>query len=174
MYSPTNSCSLIVHILLKYPILALVLGISAAANFVNPMVHDTESSRFQVEIKVLESKLSLAAMGEAEKMFEAILKVMHSDGVSYGPAGLTRPVLKDVCKRLQVCSLEEKTLDKILNSPRESVKYAKLYFYDMVHRFGSVEIAVIAYNAGPTKVASMIREGKKLPQSYLKDRKSVV
>ena len=183
MYNPTSSCGLIAHILLKYPILVVILGLAAAANFVSPMVYDTESSRFQSEIKSLESKLSLDRVSEAKKMFEAIIDVesdggghntVHPDGVSHAPAGLTMAALKDVCNRLKVCSCEKEALDKTFSSGEESAKYTRLYFYGLVYRFGSVETAVIAFNVGPTKVASMIREGKKLPQLYLQRVKSKI
>ncbi|MFA6284923.1 MAG: transglycosylase SLT domain-containing protein [Parcubacteria group bacterium] len=110
---------------------------------------------------------------EAEKVFQGIVMVesgdkeigVHPDGVSHGPAGLTLPALKDV-HRLVCNSSEKLDYQAILKNPVESRKFAKLYYLEMVHRFGDVKTAAIAYHHGPTRVSRWIRQHKSLPDSY--------
>jgi len=108
-----------------------------------------------------------------EEWFTAIKKVesgnrslgKHLDGVSYGPAGLTKGALKDVLEEIPSC--QDLNFDEILNDPEMSTKFAYLYFLKLVRKFKNIEIAVVAYNNGPTRVSRWLRRGKKLPHGYL-------
>lgn len=48
-----------------------------------------------------------------------------------------------------------------------TVPLGYIYFLDMVHQFKNVEIAVVAYHIGPTKVNKSLRNKKALPHQYL-------
>lgn len=189
MYTFKGLCSTTVHVLLAYPILTLTLGLGGAAYVVKSFILDKpppytvevtakqvmENPAFQEKVREVEAVPGAKELvGEAEKVFQGIILVesggnmqigVHPDGVSHGGAGLTPPALKDV-HRL-VCNASEKLdYQAILNDPEESVKFARLYYYEMVNRFGGVKIGAIAYHHGPTRVARWIRYHKPLPQSY--------
>lgn len=184
-------CGTVVHVLLAYPILTVALGLGGAAYFVKSFILDKpppytievtakqamEHPKFQAKIREVENIPGVKKLTEdADRIFQGILLVesggrqidVHPDGVSYGPAGLTLPALKDVHRK--VCNASEKlNYRAILTDPRESVKFAKLYFLDQVHRFGNVKTAAIAYHHGPTRVARWIRHHKPLPEGYWRE-----
>lgn len=189
MYTFKGLCSTAVHVLLAYPVLTLTLGLGGAAYVVKSFILDKpppytvevtakqvmENPAFQEKVRKVEAVPGAKELvDEAEKVFQGIILVesggdeyigVHPDGVSHGPAGLTLPALKDV-HRL-VCNASEKLdYQAILNDPEESVKFARLYYYEMVNRFGGVKIGAIAYHHGPTRVARWIRHHKPLPQKY--------
>lgn len=182
-------CGTVVHILLAYPILTVALGLGGAAIFVKSFILDKpppyiiettakqvmEHPKFQAKVHALEEIPSVKKLTlDAERIFRGILLVesggrvvkgVHPDRCSYGPAGLTPPALKDVHRK--VCNASEKLdYQAILNDPEENVKFAKLYFLDQVHRFKSIKIGAIAYHHGPTRVARWIRRHKPLPEGY--------
>jgi hypothetical protein len=189
MYKLKNGlCGTVVHILLSYPILCVALGVGGAAYLVKSYIRESpppytvevtakkvmEDPRFCAKVQEAEQVPGARELtDEAEKIFRAIIQVesggrrigVHPDGVSYGPAGLTLPALKDV-HRLVCNSSEKLDYRAILNDPEESVKFAKLYFLEMVHRFKDVKIAATAYHYGPTRVARLLKKHKPLPTGY--------
>jgi len=182
-------CGTVVHILLSYPALAVALGVGGAAVYVKSYILNKpppytvemtakpimESPSFQAKVREVEAVPGIKQLtNEAEKVFKGIIRVesggneyigVHPDGVSHGPAGLTLPALKDV-HRLVCNSSEKLDYKAILKNPEESVKFAHLYYLEMVHRFGDVKTAAIAYHHGPTRVARWIRQHKPLPEGY--------
>ena len=125
-------------------------------------------------IVAVESSLSVkaSAIPEAELYFNGIvdangrhIRGVHRDRVSYGPAGLTRDAVRDLLRKIPDCTIM--TVQGVLLTPDENLKLGYLYFLDLVHRFSDVEVSVIAYNNGPSKVARLLRHGKPLPQGYL-------
>ena len=54
-----------------------------------------------------------------------------------------------------------------LYDPEYNVKLGTHYLYIMHQQFGNIEKAITAYNAGPTRLARYLRQGKKLPSGYL-------
>ncbi len=182
-------CGTVLHVLLAYPILTVVLGAGVAAVFVKDFIRGSpppytaevtakkivEDPTFREKIKEVEMiPGAKERTSEAERIFQGIIQVesggdmnigIHRDGVSYGPAGLTLPALKDV-HRL-VCNASEKlNYQAILNDGEQSVKFAKLYYLEMVYRFGDIKTGAIAYHHGPTRVARWIRQHKPLPETY--------
>jgi hypothetical protein len=232
MYNPSGSCSALVHVLMRVPILVVLLGLLGAADFVRPylagktaeeVIQDgnftakvgelagnqakremseaaptvffsgiikQETGTDAAEIEKCFAQGSMPATerekdacreierlivdnrGEEGRYFTAILKAggnkwpgVHPDGVSYGPAGLTRDALRDVFRQLPDCySLG---YDEVLNTPGLSIKFAYLYFLDQIHGFGSIDSAVNAYHYGPTKAKKM-EKTRKVQSPYLK------
>jgi len=199
MYNPTTGCSAVLHILIKYPIIAVSVGLIAAVSYLSPMLENKTaeeietSPAFQEMVANLsqnESNVDMAdkslpvfkgiaaaetgaetTADDPEVWFEKIKfpktksTGVHSDGVSYGPAGLTKMALTDVLRKIPSCV--ELGYEEILNDPEASTKFAYLYFLDLINRFGNIETAVIAYNFGPTRTARYIRQSKPLPTDYL-------
>ena len=165
MYYFWSTCSMIVHLLLKHPILTVALGLAGAAAFVKPIVGNyssvanlESSAVFQEKIKEVNVSAGKTIDG-AERYFQAILKVGGND-----PAGLNRKALDDICGKIPDCPLN---YDQILKNPGESVRFARLYFYELVNKYGAVETAVTAYHYGPTTVDKILKEGGKPPGDYL-------
>lgn len=256
MYTPVNSCSGIVHLFLKHPILVIALGLMIASGFVrsdtdgtNMTVEEYENSQAFIE-KIEEVKKdnpeAYRISQEARYAFMRILIIEqgleaydstksclkdkdqieeqgfeeydssksfieevdftqsftredeevndwieehqhlfvydgeHGDGVSYGPAGLTRGAYDDVVKKcycaeddngnITIGEVDPGTTSRaggaILYDSNQSPKIAYLYFLDLVHKFGNVKHAVMSYNAGPTRIRRLIREDKELPYKY--------
>lgn len=193
---PQGSCTSLVHLLISHPILAIALGLSAAAAFlsntgegvahVEALVADCEA---QPEAQALmraaaqydkgvssEDASSVDGFlppGPFGQIFWAIQVVesnvepigIHPDAVSYGPAGLTRVALQQVYRSLPDCGMLG--FDSVLMDPVLSTRFAYLYFLDLVHQFGDIETAIIAYNFGPTRTQRYLEEGKQLPTGYL-------
>lgn len=55
---------------------------------------------------------------------------------------------------------------KTLFDPHLNIKLGTRYLAALHDRFGSLEVALTAYNYGPTRVAKMQRQGVRLPQAY--------
>ena len=93
------------------------------------------------------------------------VSAVHSDGVSYGPAGLTLNGLKQVMRSLPNC--QKLGYDEALNDKASSTSFAYLFFLDQLHRFKSLDRAMVAYNYGPTRTMKRIKEKRNLPENYL-------
>lgn len=203
---PTASggCTTVVHLLMRWPILVIILGLSGASGYVNSVYHQDDSpeqiigatvqnmqERSDVQRIVAEAQ-SLVAKGSAPTvqeegfyrpegvfgvLFVAIQKAeggpnvvgVHPDGISYGPAGLTERALRDVLRDVPSCADLGLGYENILNDPELSTQFAYLYFLDLIHRFGNVETAIIAYNYGLDRTGDALHEGNALPRGYLQE-----
>lgn len=54
-----------------------------------------------------------------------------------------------------------------LRNPRVNVEAGLRYLSRLRDRFGDLRVALVAYNAGPNRVASMRARGETLPRSYV-------
>ncbi len=165
--------------MLKYPILVVAIGLAAAVHYVYPYALDSEKTVMLEEKiqKEFQHQPKLVTKTNKTKVyFQAILETesgnqnigVHPDGISWGPAGLTRIALQDVLNKVPACQTGyDGNFEKILKDPMFNRQYGEFYFLDLVHRFGDVRIATIAYHEGPTKIATLLRKGKTLPQNYL-------
>lgn len=52
--------------------------------------------------------------------------------------------------------------------PKLNVKIGLFYLSKLLLRFGDLEVALVAYNYGPTYVARRLKEGKPLPRTYVR------
>ncbi|MCF7835782.1 MAG: lytic transglycosylase domain-containing protein [Candidatus Marinimicrobia bacterium] len=190
MYNPLSSCSAAIHLLIKHPILVIGLGLATTVSFLGlgaeemtpQLVQKIErSSVFRAKIKELEAHpdiFELTQKSVEEKWFTAIKKVesgdkrigVHPDGVSYGPAGLTKNAWKDVIGKIPCC--KDLGYDEILNEAELSTSFAYIYFLELIHVFRDIETAVIAYNNGPTQVKKWQKANRPLPKGYLNKVKS--
>ena len=203
MYAkPKGICSLVLHLLIKYPILVIVMGLLSAGAFVTNATKQLDPDKvieakaaslainkkpvalankapntFDAVIKA-ESNLDKSILEESKKTFDAMVSLgngtigVHPDGKSFGPAGLTRNALIDVLRKIPTCEDIAGT-NEILNSETANIQFAYLYFLDLVHRYKSVDTAVTAYHYGPTRVYAWRQSGKKLPTGYLNRVKSL-
>ncbi len=121
--------------------------------------------------------VSAAQISEAELYFKGIVEAnghdvrgVHRDGKSYGPAGLTRIAVRELLRKIPDCTILG--VQQALLTPEENLKLGYLYFLDLVHRFTDVEVAVVGYNQGPTRVAWLLRHKKPLPRGYLEKVKA--
>ena len=203
MYAkPKGICSLVLHLLIKYPILVIVMGLLSAGAFVTNATKQLDPDKvieakaaslainkkpvalankapntFDAVIKA-ESNLDKSIIEESKKTFDAMVSLgngtigVHPDGKSFGPAGLTRNALIDVLRKIPTCEDIAGT-NEILNSETANIQFAYLYFLDLVHRYKSVDTAVTAYHYGPTRVYAWRQSGKKLPTDYLNIVKSL-
>ena len=203
MYAkPKGICSLVLHLLIKYPILVIVMGLLSAGAFVTNATKQLDPDKvieakaaslainkkpvalankapntFDAVIKA-ESNLDKSILEESKKTFDAMVSLgngtigVHPDGKSFGPAGLTRNALIDVLRKIPTCEDIAGT-NEILNSETANIQFAYLYFLDLVHRYKSVDTAVTAYHYGPTRVYAWRQSGKKLPTDYLNIVKSL-
>ncbi len=199
--APQSLCSALIHFLFKYPILVIALGLTGSAAMVSNWLGDPSTADQKAQAKIeqvitakiqknandapptfkavvkAESSLELKLLEDARINFEAIKKLggnisgVHPDNKSYGPPGLTRIALEDVFRKLPDC--KNLGFNEVLNDPEASTKFAYLFFLDLIHRFRSVETAVIAYHHGPTFVQKSLKEGKKLPRGYLDKVKKI-
>jgi len=204
MYAePKGICSLVLHVLIKYPILVIVMGLLSAGAFVTNAIKQPDSDKV-IEAKVAslainkkaaahadkapttfdamikaESNLDKSMLEESKKYFDAIVslgrgsKGVHPDGKSFGPSGLTKYALDDVFRKLPDCEDIAGT-DEILNSETANIQFGYLYFLDLIHRYKSINTAVTAYHYGPTRVDAWRQSGKKLPTAYLNRVKSLI
>lgn len=202
MYAePKGLCSLVLHILIKYPILVIAMGLLGAGAFATNAIQQPNSDKL-IETKVASSarnKDAVARANQAPSAFEAIIKAessleksmleeskkycdtlislgkgpvgVHPDGKSFGPTGLTEPALTDVLNKLPTCKDIAGT-DEILNSDTANIQFAYLYFLDLIYRYKSVDTAVTAYHYGPTRVNAWRQSGKNLPSDYMDTVKS--
>ena len=204
MYAETKSpCSLVLHVLIKYPILVIVMGLLSAGAFVTNAIKQPDSDKV-IEAKVAslainkkaaaradkapttfdaiikaESNLDKSMLEESKKYFDAIVSLgrgatgVHPDGKSFGPAGLTKIALRDVLKKIPNCEDIAGT-NEILNSETANIQFAYLYFLDLIHRYKSVDTAITAYHYGPTRVDAWRQSDKQLPTAYLNRVKSLI
>lgn len=187
MYTVQSCCALIIHLLLKHPILAIAMGVVGASVFLSPMVktptgYNTEwavvsSQEFVEKIdKVNSDSTFIKKTEEAEKWFQAVL------ATDKGNPGITKAALKDLERMINQgemgkypdCPIEVPNLLKSDNETKAT--YARLYFYDQMRRFQNPELAVLAYRYGPTNTAKMVKnyQAGKLPKeqkAYLKNVK---
>lgn len=187
MYTITSCCQILIHLLLKHPILAIAMGLVGASIWLTPIVktptgYTTEwavvSSQEFVEKydKITNDPKFANDMQEAEKWFQGILSVGNGD------PGITKAALKDLERLMNQgemgkypdCPIEVHNLLKSDNETRAT--YARLYFYEQMRRFQDPELAVLAYRYGPTNTAKIIKNYKsgKLPKeqkAYLKNLK---
>ena len=203
MYAETKSpCSLVLHVLIKYPILVIVMGLLSAGAFVTNATKQPDSDKV-IEAKVAslainkkavalankapntfdavikaESSLDKSMLEESKKYFDALTSLgkgaigVHPDGKSFGPAGLTKIALRDVLKKIPCCEDIAGT-NEILNSETANIQFAYLYFLDLIHRYKSVDTAITAYHYGPTRVDAWRQSDKQLPTDYLNRVKSL-
>jgi hypothetical protein len=204
MYAePKSPCSLVLHVLIKYPILVIVMGLLSAGAFVNNATKQPDPDKV-IEAKVAslainkkavalankapntfdavikaESNLDESILEESKKTFDAMVSLgngtigVHPDGKSFGPAGLTKIALRDVLKKIPTCEDIAGT-NEILNSETANIQFAYLYFLDLIHKYKSVDTAVTAYHYGPTRVDAWRQSGKQLPTAYLNIVKSLI
>jgi len=204
MYAETKSpCSLVLHVLIKYPILVIVMGLLSAGAFVTNATKQPDSDKV-IEAKVAslatnkkavalankapntfdavikaESSLDKSMLEESKKYFDALTSLgkgaigVHPDGKSFGPAGLTKIALRDVLKKIPCCEDIAGT-NEILNSETANIQFAYLYFLDLIHRYKSVDTAITAYHYGPTRVDAWRQSDKQLPTDYLNRVKSLI
>ncbi len=204
MYAePKGLCSLVLHTLIKYPILVIAMGLIGAGAFVTNTMKGSDPdeaigrkvARLETNthaaalakqsppafdaIMKAESSLDKSILDEAKKSFDAMVSLgkgpvgVHPDGKSYGPTGLTEMALQDVLERLPTCKDIAGT-DEVLNSETANIQFAYLYFLDLVHRYKSVDTAITAYHYGPTRLDAWKQAGRKIPTDYLNRVKSLV
>jgi hypothetical protein len=202
MYAESKGiCSIVLHALIKYPILVIVMGLLGAGAFVTNATRQPDPdtvieakvaslaannkavalannapNTFDAVIKA-ESGLDKSMREESKKYFDAMTSLgkgpvgVHPDGKSYGPTGLTEIALIDVLNKMPTCKDIAGT-DEILNSETANIQFAYLYFLELIHRYQSLDTAITAYHYGPTRVDAWRESGRKLPTDYLNRVKS--
>jgi len=55
-----------------------------------------------------------------------------------------------------------------LFEPEKNIKLGTLHLFEQVLEFGDIEKAIVSYNVGETHLRGLIRQGKQIPESYLK------
>jgi hypothetical protein len=197
MYTPNNPCSSFIHLLLKFPVLIVALGLAGAVFFLQPFANNPDDPAIMAKVNSVkantvkmsektptvfdaivktESNLDKDILEESKKHFDAINALggdivgVHPDGKSHGSSGLTKIAAKEVSKKLPDCA--SLGYDEIFNNDVAITQFSYLYFLDLVHKYKSINTAVTAYHYGPTKVDTWKKEGKPLPTEYLKKVKS--
>jgi hypothetical protein len=202
MYAESKGiCSIVLHTLIKYPILVIVMGLLGAGAYVTDATRqpdpdavvaakvaslttngkavalaDNAPNTFDAIIRA-ESGLEKSMREESKKYFDAMTSLgrgsigVHPDGKSYGPTGLTEIALVDVLNKIPTCKDIAGT-SEILNSETANMQFAYLYFLELIHRYQSVDTAITAYHYGPTRVDAWRESGRKLPTDYLNRVKS--
>ncbi len=177
MYTLQSSCSLLIHLMLKYPIMIIAMGLVGFSIFLTPLVKTPSGDNTEWAVvsnpEFVQKYTAISTdpqyinkMDEAERWFQAIV----SDGK--GDPGITKSALKDLerlmnageFKKFPDCPLG---LSDILNSDNETkARYARIYFYDQMRRFKNPEVAVLVYRFGPTKTDKIVKNYKagKLPK----------
>lgn len=187
MYTVQSCCALIIHLLLKHPILAIAMGVVGASIFLSPIVktptgYNTEwavvsSQEFIEKIEKVNNDPNYPKKAEeAERWFQAVL------ATDKGNPGITKAALKDLERMMNQgemgkypdCPIEVSELLKSDNETKSA--YARIYFYDQIRRFQNPELAVLAYRYGPTntsKIAKNYQAGKlpKEQKAYLNNVK---
>lgn len=190
MYTVQSACALLIHILLKHPILAIAMGVVGASIFLTPIIktpegYNTEwavvsNKEFVEKMDKINNDPSYAKkMEEAERWFQAILSL------DKGNPGITNAALKDLERMMNQgemgkypdCPIDRPNLLKSDNETRAT--YARIYFYDQVRRFQNPELAVLAYRYGPTNTAKIVKNyhAGKLPKdqkAYLANVKKAI
>jgi len=187
MYTIQSCCALLIHLLLKHPILAIAMGVVGASIFLTPLVKTPDGYNTEWAVisnptfvekmeKINNDPTYPKKMQEAERWFQAIL------ATDKGNPGITKAALKDLERMINQgemgkypdCPIEVPNLLKSDNETRAT--YARLYFYDQIRRFQNPELAVLAYRYGPTNTAKIVKDYQagKLPKeqkAYLKNVK---
>lgn len=179
MYTVQSCCAILIHLLLKHPILAIAMGVVGASIFLNPLVKTPEG--YNTEWAVVSSQEFVEKMDkinsdpaypkkmeEAERWFQAILST------DKGNPGITKAALKDLERMMNQgemgkypdCPIDAPDLLKGDNATKAT--YARIYFYDQMRRFQNPELAVLAYRYGPTNTAKIVKnyQAGKLPQEH--------
>jgi len=179
MYTLQSSCSLLIHLILKYPIMIIAMGLVGFSIFLTPLVKTPSGENTEWAVvsnpEFVQKYTDISTdpqytnkTDEAERWFQAIVSI------GKGNPGITKSALKDLerlmnsgnFKKLPDCPLG---LSDILNSDNETnARYARLYFYDQMRRFKNPELAVLAYRFGPTNTAKIVKDYKagKLQKDY--------
>ncbi|MDD2677970.1 MAG: hypothetical protein WC042_02390 [Candidatus Paceibacterota bacterium] len=186
MYAPGGICSSILHVLLKHPILSVGLGIVLAVNFLLPLADKYEEaeiidSSFELNQKIneLENDPALAEAlkkeigpikeSEVNKMvlnhFLAIEKVETSQGLEIKETsfGFSKKALEYILEKIP-CPLIR--IDEIMSDPKEKSNFAFLYFLDLIYRFKSLDLAVMAFHFGPEKTQEAFENQAPLPSDF--------
>lgn len=179
MYTLTSCCQILIHLLLKHPILTVAMGLVGASIFLNPIVktpsgYTTEwavvsSQEFiEKQEKINNDPTYAKKMGEAERWFQAIL------ATDKGNPGITKAALKDLERNMNQgemgkyvdCPIGGDELSRSDNETKAA--YARIYFYDQMRRFQNPELAVLAYRYGPTNTAKIVKDynAGKLSKQY--------
>jgi len=58
--------------------------------------------------------------------------------------------------------------NRTLFEPETNIKLGIFHLFEQVLKFGDVEKAIVAYNVGETRLRGLLRQGKKVPSTYLK------
>jgi hypothetical protein len=199
MYTPNSTCSAFIHLLLKFPVLIVALGLIGAVTFIKPYANTPDNPALSSKVKTAtvqqiqladkapktfnaiakaESDLDKDIIEEAQKYFDAMTELgnetigVHPDGKSYGSTGLTEVALKDVMGAFPDCA--SFGYSEILTDDTAVMQFSYLYFLNLIHRYKSIDIAVTAYHYGPTKVDKWRKHKHKLPTKYLNTVKSLV
>lgn len=183
---PLNPCMSLIHLLLKFPILTISLGIITAVLLIknkNPeqiqeiitqidtssIVKELSDSTFNEFLRIGKVESGITIVNDSNfDPFEIFSGISvkeknigrHPDGVSYGPAGLTKNALVPILNEKKV------DVDYILSDASLSTSYAYIYFLGLIHKYKDIKLAIIAYNFGPTRVSKFLKENKELPQEY--------
>lgn len=190
MYTLQTVCTLLIHLMLKHPILALAMGVVGASIFLTPLVKTPEGYNTEWAVvsnpsyvekieKINNDPTYAKKMEEAERWFQAIR------ATDKGNPGITKAALKDLERMMNQGEMGKYPdcpigVSEILKSDNETkATYARLYFYDQMRRFGSPELAVLAYRFGPTNTSKIVKNYKegKLPKeqrSYLNNVKKAL
>jgi hypothetical protein len=168
MYTLTSSCQLLIHLVLKHPILTVAMGVIGATIFLAPVTNTTTGEHGEWDVT---SQQEVAAriqeleedpghhqkMEEAEKWFQALL------AAGKGDPGMTEAAMKNLERYMNRGDMGEypecPVFHEILESDKETrIQFARIYFYDQMKRFENPELALLAFRFGPTNIAKMVNE----------------
>lgn len=171
--SSCSGCSALVHLLLKYPILIVCMGLVFATSFLMSEVDNDKNSFvggvsgcynsmydttvFSEKVAKVENRLNKDTLEMSKLYFDSMLKLDTNK--------LNSKVIEDVLRVLPYCSMVG--YDEILSSTNATVQFSYLYFLDLIHRYKSVDLAVIAYHYGTMKLDEWRKFGKEIPLEYL-------
>jgi soluble lytic murein transglycosylase-like protein len=54
----------------------------------------------------------------------------------------------------------------MLFDPEINVRLGVDYLAELYHRFGDIELALAAYNWGPTYISALMQSGREIPDDY--------
>jgi soluble lytic murein transglycosylase len=144
---------------------------SEAAHTVARVLGDLHTGLLPAEL----SRVSVAIAAESSRAklpIELVLAVIQVESAGYnfavspvGAMGLMQlmpATAEGVARRIGLRWEGRATLfDPVLN-----VRLGVLYLRELLDRYGSVTIALAAYNWGPTRIAERLRQGKPVPALY--------
>ncbi len=126
----------------------------------------TKDQRSRVARAVLEES---RAAGLDPLLVMAVIQVeseTHADAVSSrGARGLMQllpPTLRFIADRE---GLGLPAGNSVLSDPALNVRLGIRYLHRLDHAFGSMSVALVAYNAGPHRISGLLRAGKPIPDS---------